>query len=274
MSGASPVLSLVVPAFRESRRLPALVTRWAESALAAGAPAVELIVVDDGSPPADVEAEREAALRAARSLAEAGAPHRVRFEAMPRNRGKGASVRHGWSLADPAAQWLGFVDADGAVSAPEIWRLTRLLAADPPLEVLAATRIRMAGRVIERSLARHLQGRVFATIVEQLYHLGFYDTQCGAKFFRADALRPILPSLSEDRWLLDVEVLAILAHRGARMVEEPIDWADPGGSKVIPLLDPLRMGLRLWSMRRRLTRPGGPLDYPVPHSRSGRSAPS
>jgi glycosyltransferase involved in cell wall biosynthesis len=266
VSTVAPLLSLVVPAFRESRRLPALVARWTERALAERAGIVELIVVDDGSPPADADAEREAAQRAARRLAEAGAPHRVRFEALPRNRGKGAAVRHGWSLADPAARWLGFVDADGAVSAREVWRLTRRLADDPPVEVLAATRIRMAGRVIDRSLARHLQGRVFATLVEELYGLGFYDTQCGAKFFRAEALRPILPLLEENRWLLDVEALAILARRGARMVEEPIDWSDPGGSKVVPLLDPLRMWLSLWTMRRRLTRAGGPLGYPVPRS--------
>lgn len=259
MSDVSPLLSLVIPAYRESRRLPALVSRWAELALAAGEHAVELIVVDDGSPPAEVEAERAAVAQAARRFAEAGVSHRARFDAAGRNQGKGAAVRRGWSLAHPGARWLGFVDADGAVSADETWRLTRALAADPPVDVLAATRIRMAGRVIERSLVRHLQGRVFATIVEQLYRLGFYDTQCGAKFFRGSSLRPILPLLEEDRWLLDVEVLAILAHGGARMVEQPIDWCDPGGSKVVPLLDPLRMGLRLWTMRRRLTRAGGPL---------------
>jgi len=262
MSDVSPQLSLVIPAYREGRRLPALVARWAELALAAREHTVELIVVDDGSPPTEVEVERAAVDAAARRLAEAGAPHRVRFESAGRNQGKGAAVRRGWTLADPGARWLGFVDADGAVSADEVWRLTRALAGDPPVEVLAATRIRMAGRLIERSLVRHLQGRVFATIVEQLYHLGFYDTQCGAKFFRGSALRPILPLLEEDRWLLDVEILAILAHGGARMIEAPIDWSDPGGSKVIPLLDPLRMGLRLWTMRRRLTRAGGPLAAP------------
>lgn len=262
MSTVSPLLALVIPAYRESRRLPGLVARWAELAPASSEHAVELIVVDDGSPPAEVEAERAAVAEAARRLAAAGAPHRVRFDAAGRNQGKGAAVRRGWSLAHPGALWLGFVDADGAVSANETWRLTRGLAADPPVDVLAATRIRMAGRVIERSLMRHLQGRIFANLVEWLYGLGFYDTQCGAKFFRGSALRPILPLLEEDRWLLDVEVLAILAHRGARIAEEPIDWRDPGGSKVIPLLDPLRMGLRLWTLRRRLTRAGGPLASP------------
>ena len=47
----------------------------------------------------------------------------------------------------------------------------------------------------------------------------------------------------------------LLQRRGARCVEEPIDWADPGRSKIVPLLDPLRMLAGLLSMRRRLGPP-------------------
>jgi len=251
---SAPDVSLVIPAYRERDRLPALIARLTELALVAPRPVIEVVVVDDGSPAAHVDAERASAGEAARQLAAAGAPHAVRFIALDRNRGKGAAIRAGWSEADPRASWLGFVDADGAVGAAEALRLAAIAAGDPPADVVAATRIRMAGRRIERSLVRHLQGRVFATFVEELFHLGFYDTQCGAKLFRANRLRPILPRLREDRWLLDVEVLALLSREGSVFVEEPIDWCDPGGSKVIPGLDPLKMAFGLWRMRRRLDR--------------------
>ncbi len=253
-SAAGPVVSLVIPSYREAVRLPALLGAIVDAALAAAMPPAEILVVDDGSPRADADAERDAVLAAARRLDGARAPHRVRFVAMERNRGKGAAIRRGWAEADPGARWLGFVDADGAVGAAEVWRLVRRVAEDPPADVVAATRIRMAGRSIRRSLARHLQGRVFATLVERLFGLGFYDTQCGAKLFRASRLRAVLPRLREDRWLLDVEVLAVLVRGGAVCVEEPIDWHDPGGSKVVPGLDALRMALGLWRMRRRLDR--------------------
>jgi hypothetical protein len=140
------------------------------------------------------------------------------------------------------------------VSAREAWRLVRMLPALSDVDVLAGTRILMAGRSIRRSLHRHLQGRVFATLVERAFGLGFYDTQCGLKLVRASRLRPLLPRLTEDRWLLDLEVLVLLARAGARMREVPIDWADPGGSKVTPGLDALRMAMGLWRMRRRLDR--------------------
>jgi dolichyl-phosphate beta-glucosyltransferase len=121
------------------------------------------------------------------------------------------------------------------------------------LDVLAGTRMLMAGRSIRRGFTRHVQGRLFATVVERLFGLGFYDTQCGLKLVRAALLRPLLPRLREERWLLDVELLSLLQREGARVREEPIDWADPGGSKLVPGLDALRMaaGLRRIRDRRR-----------------------
>ncbi len=246
--------TLVIPAYREGLRLPRLLSALVEQAATAPSPPLELVVVDDGSGEAERDREQEAVRAAEAALEQAGAPHRIRFVAAPVNRGKGAAIRLGWASADPASEWLGFLDADGAVSAREAWRLVRMLPGLSDLDVVAGTRILMAGRSIRRSLVRHLQGRVFATLVERAFQLGFYDTQCGFKLIRASRLRPLLPRLVEERWLLDVEVLTILARAGARMREEPIDWADPGGSKVVFGLDALRMARGLWRMRRRLDR--------------------
>jgi glycosyltransferase involved in cell wall biosynthesis len=244
--------SLTIPAYREGARLPALLRQLAREALGEQAPPVEIVVVDDGSEPGEAEREQAATLELAAQLEATGSPHRARFVASPRNGGKGAAIRLGWAEADGGAAWLGFLDADGAVSAREAWRLVRAAESADGVDVLAATRILMADRHIERSLFRHLQGRVFATLAEQMFHLGFYDTQCGLKLFRAQALRPLLPSLREDRWLLDLEVLALLHRAGARFREVPVDWSDPGGSKMVPGLDAVRMAAGMWCLRRRL----------------------
>ena len=254
MALPAPAVTLVVPAYCESHRLPALLEALVDDSTAADAPVLELLVVDDGSGAEECERERAAVETAAAALAAQG-PHRARFVAAPVNRGKGAAIRLGWEEAHPASAWLGLLDADGAVSAREAWRLLRMLPrVEGELDVLAGTRMLMAGHSIQRSLRRHLQGRVFATLVERLFRLGFYDTQCGVKLLRASLLRPLLPRLREERWLLDVEVLALLQREGARMREEPIDWADPGGSKVVPGLDALRMAAGLRRIRRRLER--------------------
>ena len=150
---------------------------------------------------------------------------------------------------------VGFVDADGAVPASEFWRLADVLAHDAgTFDVLCGSRVKMAGRSVERSLFRHLQGRTFATIVEEMFQLGFYDTQCGMKFFRGSMVADILDALAENRWLLDIEVLSLLKARGARCVEAPIDCHERGGSALVFGIDPLRMVAGLWRLKRRLAR--------------------
>jgi len=242
--------SVVMPAFDEGERLPQLL-RVLELSADPLSPPTEFIVADDGSAPGH-HARHQAAVAATRNAwGRQGAPHRISLFTLPRNRGKGAAIRAAWSQSAPHAEWVGFVDADGAVPAAEVWRLIRRAAAGDA-DLVAGSRIKMAGHHVHRSLLRHLQGRVFATAVDVSFRLGFYDTQCGLKIVRSSLLRPLLPALQEERWMLDVELLLALRRAGARCVEEPIDWTDPGGSKVVPLLDPLRMLMALGRMRRRM----------------------
>ena len=248
-------LTTVMPAYNEGDRLAAFLADWTAEGLRVGAPVATALVVDDGSREAEATAHAQAVREAAGALTRAGAPHAVRYLRAPRTQGKGASIRWGWREADPGADWLSFIDADGAVPAREYWRLTAQLA-DTPADALCGSRIKMAGRSVERSLFRHLQGRSFATAVEELFHLGFYDTQCGCKFFRAAILRPILPQLREDRWLLDVEVLSGLRAAQARLVEAPIDCHERGGSSLVFGIDPLKMAVQLVRLRGRLRREG------------------
>lgn len=248
----APTVSVVIPAYNEGARLPAFLEQLTECCLAHPTPVMEFIVSDDGSAPEHVEQERAGLERARERLAQAGTLHRFRFRQAERNGGKGTAIRAGWSEADPEAEWLAFLDADGAVSALEFQRLAQLATTTPRVDVVVGTRVRMAGRRVERSLFRHLQGRVFATLTDLNFHLGFYDTQCGAKLFRASLLRPLLSGLQEERWLLDVELLVRMREQGARALEVPIDWTDAGDSKVRFGVDAARMFWGLRQLRRRL----------------------
>ena len=245
-------VSVVIPAYNEGARLPAFVEELTRACLTVSSPVVEVLVSDDGSAPDHVERERASIEAAQTRLAAEGSPHRFHFRAAGRNGGKGSAIRAGWRDADPQAEWLAFLDADGAVSAREFLRLATLAVGSPELDVVVGSRVRMAGRHVERSFFRHLQGRVFATLTDARFHLGYYDTQCGVKLFRASLLRPVLEQLQEDRWLLDVELLVRMRERGARPLELPIDWADAGDSKVRFGVDAVRMFWGLRQMHRRL----------------------
>ena len=139
------------------------------------------------------------------------------------------------------AEIVGFLDADMSTPPAEIDDLLTVLAR-PGVQVAIGARIGMLGYDIERSAVRHYLGRVFATAASHILKAPVYDTQCGAKLFRAGpALSGALATPFLSRWAFDVEFLGRLADRYARgpplplhaVVEVPLAvWHDVGGSKL------------------------------------------
>lgn len=221
---ARPVV--VFPCFNEAARLDAdEVLRLAEQA--------DVRLVDDGS----TDATREVlAAVAARSGG------RVRALANPRNLGKAETVRRQLlaALADGASV-VGFLDADLATPVDEMLALVRVLA-ETGAEAVTGARVGLSGRDIRRSQARHYAGRVFSTIASLALGTPYYDTQCGAKVFRATpALEAALAEPFVSRWAFDVELLGRLLAGApgvapvdpGRLVEHPLaTWHDIAGSKL------------------------------------------
>ena len=226
--------TIVVPCFNESRRLPA--DRFRD--FLAAEKSIRFVLVNDGS--------RDDTLRALGEVRK-GFEERVEILDLERNRGKAEAVRRGLLHALAASpRYLGFWDADLSTPLDAVPRLCWVLDGDPRLEMVFGSRVKLLGRRIERHAWRHYLGRVFATAVSRVLDLPVYDTQCGAKIFRATPdLRRLLAEPFETRWLLDVEILArlIALRRGsdrpqARDViyEYPLEeWVDAGGSKLRPL---------------------------------------
>src|SRR5437762_2862299 len=70
-------------------------------------------------------------------------------------------------------------------------------------------RVKLLGRNIQRSLIRHYCGRVFATVASLALGVDVYDTQCGAKIFRATPeMRQIFATPFRSQWIFDVEILS------------------------------------------------------------------
>ena len=245
-------VSLVIPAYRESARLPAfgaaLVARLAEFEGAA-----ELRVVDDGSGEEDARALGE-------MVAKWGAVHPwvkpVIFRA--ENGGKGAAVYEGWAVAaseKPAPEWLGFCDADGSVNADEAARLIQKLDTLPSSVVaLIASRRATGARCGKRSVVRAWLGRVFAAWVRIWLGLTAKDTQCGCKFVRTSCYLEAAAGLTLKRYAFDAELLAALERRGGRIAEEGVLWHHaPGGVLRVWWDGPVMLGAVVAAaMRRRL----------------------
>lgn len=154
------------------------------------------------------------------------------------NAGKAEAVRHGILVAiELGAEFVGFWDADLATPLDAIPVLVDVLLRRPDIEIVLGSRVSMLGRRIERSPHRHYLGRVFATVASLVLDFPVYDTQCGAKVFRATPrVAACFAEPFDSRWIFDVEILARYVVGGGcadSLFEQPLDrWRDVGGSKV------------------------------------------
>jgi glycosyltransferase involved in cell wall biosynthesis len=217
---------IVVPCFNEAARLQG----HAFTCFLAGEPNVRFLFVDDGS----TDASAEVINLIAREW-----PERVQLLRLDRNAGKAEAVRQGVLEASRSpAVLIGYWDADLATPLSEIPAMAGLFA-DVGISFVIGSRIRMLGRDIHRSALRHYVGRAFATFASIQLGLPVYDTQCGAKIFRASP--EILDLFSRPfrlRWCFDVELLGRFTaldagYRLGSCVEFPVTrWIDVGASKL------------------------------------------
>lgn len=222
-------LTVVVPCYNEADRLdgPTFVS------FVDGRPDASLIFVDDGSK--DATATVLAELAAKR-------PAAIRVMSLQPNRGKAEAVRQGLLDALAAgAGIVGYLDADLSTPTSE---LPRLLAAveRPGIDVAMGARVALLGNDIHRSPVRHYLGRVFASGASLILRARIYDTQCGAKLFRATpAVSAALAEPFLSRWAFDVEFLGRLLAGTPSVPALPLDaivevplsvWHDVKGSKL------------------------------------------
>ncbi len=209
----SPFLSVVIPAYNESLRLPhtlgrciAFLENWSET--------WEILVVDDGS------VDDTAALVDRFHARD----ERIRVLRLP-HAGKGSAVRAGMRAA--TGQWRLFADADLSMDLSELPKFF-----DPIVDVAIASREAKGAERIGEPLTRHLIGRVFNLCVRALVVPGVHDTQCGYKLFSAAATRALFQASLVDGFALDVELIYLARRAGLRVREVPIVWRHKPGSRV------------------------------------------
>lgn len=220
---------VVVPCYNEAARLDVAAF---ERALAQE-PKLRFLFVDDGS---------KDGTRGVLEGLSARCPGRALNHILAKNSGKAEAVRQGVLAAfDLGPELVGYWDADLATPLADIAAFARVLE-NPKILLVLGSRVRLMGRHIERTTVRHYLGRVFASAASLVLGLDIYDTQCGAKLFRATPLmRSVFERHFELNWCFDVELLARLLgleDKGLgplreQCVEFALDsWKDAPGSKL------------------------------------------
>jgi dolichyl-phosphate beta-glucosyltransferase len=210
-------LDIVVPVFNEEQRLgPTLRALTAHTATLPMA--VRVTVVDNGSVDRTAEVVDEVAARRPDNTA-------VRLIGCARQ-GKGAAVRRG--MLASTARWRGFCDADLSTPPGVLDDVLGRLQQGRPV-VIGSRRIPGAGYVVPQPLVRRVGSSTFRLLTRPLVG-GVADTQCGFKFFTADAAERIFRRVTANGFAFDVEVLAVAARLGLPVEEVPVRWTDQAGS--------------------------------------------
>lgn len=222
-TGTGATLSLVIPAYSEEARLPALLEILATSAAGAVADAGfvlrESLVVDDGSD------DRTPAM-----LAEAAPTHPNLRPVLGDgvNRGKGAAVAAG--VAEAQGDYVLLLDVD--LSTP-LEELPKLAAATRSGADIAIGSRALDSSVVDRGPShRKLMGRAFNRTVRMVTGLKLRDTQCGFKLLPTSIARELLAEQLCPGFSFDVELLMRADRAGLRIAEVPVVYVHDSRSRV------------------------------------------
>ena len=247
-TGEGRDLSIVIPAYNEEARIVPTLDAIA-AYLARTGWSAEILVVDDGSN--DATAQRVTEM--ARSIP---GLHLLRNG---RNRGKGFSIRHGFSRC--RAPLVLLTDADLSTPIEEIEKLLPAVREGGSGIAIGSRGLDPSTVELPQGWLRRTMGRSFNRIVRALTGLPLRDTQCGFKLLRREAFLPVFAAARVDRFSYDVEILYLARRRGVEIAEVPVVWRNSPQSKVSFLRDSLQMFwdvVKLVLRDRRKRAPGPP----------------
>lgn len=129
---------------------------------------------------------------------------------------------------------IGYLDADLAVSIDDY---LFVISHNKGNKISFGSRIKLVNNTIERSPVRHIIGRFISTIVDTIFDLGIYDTQCGCKSFDKSIIPMIFKEKFISRWLFDIEIFLRLRSHSFKLSENCVEiplksWNEIDGSKI------------------------------------------
>ncbi len=210
MSSEAKVLSVVIPCYNEAKTVRDLVRR-VQAAPARGLQK-EIVIVDDGS----TDGTREV-LDSIEHDPELGPGVRVVLQ--PKNAGKGAALRRGFSEA--TGDFVVIQDADLEYD-PKDYDVLLTPLLDGRADVVFGSRF-LGGPHRVHLFWHYLANLGLTMLSNAVTNLNLTDMETCYKVFRRDVLQRI--QLEEDRFGIEPELTAKVARLGCRVYEVPISYS-------------------------------------------------
>ena len=198
-------VSIVIPCYNEKDTIEKIV----EAVCNAPLKSREIIVVDDCSKDGTQTLLRERL---------SSMVDRIIYH--PLNQGKGAALRSGFAAA--TGDFILVQDADLEYS-PEDYPLLLEPLMSGKADVVLGSRF-MGGRPHRVLFFWHMVGNKFLTLLSNMFtNINLTDVETGYKAFRAPIIKSI--RIQEDRFGVELEIIAKLARAGCRIYEVGISYS-------------------------------------------------
>jgi glycosyltransferase involved in cell wall biosynthesis len=148
--------------------------------------------------------------------------------------GKGLAIKAGFQDAlSRSADLIGYVDADMATRPEDFYALIQQME-DKTLDGVIASRYMPDSKIYppRPRIKRWGSFLIYESLISLLFGLRNKDYQCGAKLFKAEVIKKIVPSMTITHWAFDVEILYLCKKFGFKIKEVPTTWHDQAGSKL------------------------------------------
>ena len=144
-------------------------------------------------------------------------------------KGRGRAIKRAWSEFE--ADVFAYMDVDlstGLEALPKAISMVQSGLCD----IAIGSRLVSGSQVVGRSLRRGFISRCYSMLFRSLFLVSFRDAQCGFKVISSYSAQRLLPTIVDNGWFFDTELLIIAEKSGYQVREIPVVWTDDPNSKV------------------------------------------
>ena len=208
MNDSHTYLCVVMPAYNEGHHIKDnLLT--ASKLISSFINNYQIIAVNDGSTDNTLEGMRLAAKLDSHI-------HPVSYS---QNRGKGHAISTGVKHAE--AEYIAFLDSDLELNPLMLRYFLRALQVTNA-DIAIGSKLHKKSK-LNYPLSRRILSMGYYLMLKAMFKLNIKDTQTGIKLFKSDVIKPICSKISTSGFAYDIEILAIAAKKGCKIIEMPIE---------------------------------------------------
>lgn len=142
---------------------------------------------------------------------------------------KGLAITTG--MREAMGEYHMFMDADNATAFSGVVDFLESVMAG--YDVVIASRYVAGAKILKKQpVLRIILSRVGNLIIRSLLLPNIYDTQCGFKLFSQKASKKIFVNTTINGWGIDLEILALAKYLGFKIKELPVVWEAQNESTV------------------------------------------